>query len=125
MGCRKIRLSLEHYFAFTTVVCLNLITYSSKKHTQKSPYKNNNPWSLVSFRREHTARVMETVRAINTGRSSKRAKKIGSHLYQSTSTPKNKAGFQFNPSDVIGEALGEGGAAVAQAGGNPGKIDSF
>ena len=68
---------------------------------------------------------METVRAINTGRSSKRAKKIGSHLYQSTSTPKNKAGFQFNPSDVIGEALGEGGAAVAQAGGNPGKIDSF
>ena len=69
---------------------------------------------LLSFLREHTARVMETVRAINTGRT-KRSRKIGSHHFQNTSTPKDKSGFHFNPSGIVGESSGESGGAVANS----------
>lgn len=65
-------------------------------------------------KREHTARVMETVRAINTSRSSKRTKKLGPH----SSTPKGGAGSDFNPSGVTHDSTEEGAptGATPQAG---------
>ena len=54
---------------------------------------------------------METVRAINTSRSSKRTKNFGPH----TSTPKGGAGSDLNPSDVIDDSTGEGAVAAASS----------
>ena len=62
--------------------------------------------------REHTARVMETVRAINTGRSSKRSTGKGPH-HQSTSSPEGGAGV--HSSAVLGESSGEGGTALVNS----------
>ena len=55
---------------------------------------------------------METVRAINMGRSSRRTRKTGS--YQGASTSKDGDGFRFNPSDIVSESLGDG-ATVANS----------
>lgn len=57
---------------------------------------------------------METVRAINTSRSSKRTKKPGPH----SSTPKGGAGSDFNPSGVTHDSTEEGAptATTPQAG---------
>lgn len=55
---------------------------------------------------------METVRAINTGRSSKRSTEKGPH-HQSTSSPKGGAGL--HSSAVVAESSGEGGSALAHS----------
>ena len=61
--------------------------------------------------REHTARVMETVRAINAGKTSKKSRKISA---QSGSTGKGGAGFNFSLADMANESRG-GGEGVAHS----------
>ena len=69
--------------------------------------------------REHTARVMETVRAINAGKSSKKSRKIAAQNYHSTSTPKGGAGFNFSLADNAAESRGGGEGAAHSQDGNP------
>lgn len=57
-------------------------------------------------KREHTARVMKTVRAINTGRSSTRPKKQSSHQRQKASTTNNGPKSLVNQSDDSSEESG-------------------
>lgn len=70
--------------------------------------------------REHTARVMETVRAINAGKTSRRSRKIGAHTYQSTSAAKDGSGFNFTLSDTAAETRGGGEGTSGSQEGNPG-----
>ena len=70
--------------------------------------------------REHTARVMETVRAINAGKTSKRSRKIGAHTQQSTSATKDGSGFKFTLSDTAAETRGGGEGTTGSQEGNPG-----
>lgn len=72
--------------------------------------------------REHTARVMETVRSVNTGKkSSKISRKTGAtHSYLSTSTPREGgAGFHFTPSPMVAASSGVGEGATNSLTGNP------
>lgn len=62
--------------------------------------------------REHTARVMKTVRAINTGRSSIRPKKQSSHQRQKASTTNNGPESLVNQSD---DSSGESGGTMADS----------
>lgn len=67
--------------------------------------------------REHTARVMETVRAINAGKTSRRSRKIGAHNHQNASTAKDGPDFNFTLPDTAVEARGGGeGASHSQEG---------
>ena len=69
---------------------------------------------MLFLGREHTARVMETVRAINT----KRNRKTGASKSKNTSTPEG-AGFNFTYSPTVTESKGSAeGASTSQAG-NP------
>jgi len=70
--------------------------------------------------REHTARVMETVRAINAGKTSRRPRKIGVHNHQSTSSAKDGPGFKFILSDTAAETRGGGEGTSESQDGNPG-----
>ena len=71
------------------------------------------------FCREHTARVMETVRAINAGKSSKKSRKIGAQNYQSASTSKTGAGFNFSLAGMATKSRGGGEGAAHPQDGNP------
>lgn len=71
-------------------------------------------------KREHTARVMETVRAINAGKTSRRSRKIGAHTHQSTSAAKDGSGFNFTLSDTAAETRGGGEGTSGSQEGNPG-----
>lgn len=62
---------------------------------------------------------METVRAINAGKSSKKTRKIGAQNYHSTSTPKGGAGFNFSLSDMATESRGGGEGVAHSQDGNP------
>lgn len=70
--------------------------------------------------REHTARVMETVRAINAGKTSRRSRKIGAHTHHSTSAAKDGSGFNFTLSDTATETRGGGEGTSGSQEGNPG-----
>ena len=70
--------------------------------------------------REHTARVMETVRAINAGKTSKRSRKIGAHPHQSTSAGKDGSGFNFTLSNTAAGTRGGGEGTSGTQEGNPG-----
>lgn len=66
-------------------------------------------------KREHTARVMKTVRAINTSRSSIRPKKLGSRQYQNARSSKDGAGSLVDPSGDLDDLSEESGSAVANS----------
>lgn len=63
---------------------------------------------------------METVRAINAGKTSRRPRKTGAPAQQSASTAKNGSGFKFTLSDTAAETRGGGEGTSQSQEGNPG-----
>ena len=63
---------------------------------------------------------METVRAINAGKTSRRPRKMGAHNHPSTSTAKDGSGFNFTLSDTAAETRGGGEGTSESQEGNPG-----
>ena len=70
--------------------------------------------------REHTARVMQTVRAINAGKTSRRPRKLGANNQPSTSTAKDGSGFNFALSDTAADTRGGGEGRSKSQEGDPG-----
>ncbi|XP_078345699.1 uncharacterized protein LOC144631169 isoform X2 [Oculina patagonica] len=118
---KKLNTKIETVGGPSTVTSSSPLSYYDSRDSIALEIEESVKRDLTSQqeKREHTARVMETVRAINAGKSSKKSRKLGAQNYHSTSTPKGGAGFNFSLADLATESRGRGEGVAHSQDGNP------